>query len=202
MKNSLKESINIVSNEECDLSKLPLKHDVYHNEVLLGQISFTQCNWMVFTSVLGNVTAVCTVEDWDQLTEMLSGNKDRIKTLLLSGVPEFKNIKEGILSEENLTFKHRDPANIGNGLHDYDVSYEGNIIGKLLFPNNSPEFMKSWVIFIINGPQPHSINLCQMSQVLEGTSSNEEVLNKVTPGIISLFKDESISAFTHYKNNY
>lgn len=126
--------------------------------------------------------------------------RDLLRAIRGTIISTYNEAKQNLF-EDNLKFIRRDPNIIGNGNHDYDVYHNSKLLGKLLFPNNSIEFIKSWIMFIVNGPQPCSINLCQMSQILEGTSSNDEVLNKLRPSIIRIFENEYVEGTNKYINS-
>lgn len=98
-----------------------------------------------------------------------------------------------ILSEDKLLFTHIDPSKIGNGPHDYNVYYDGVLMGKLSFPKfdvsmyNPPP--ANCVVFINNNLV---YNTGTTIDELSGISSNEEILDLMKPRVISVITKNKI----------
>lgn len=101
-------------------------YNVYCNGETIGLVIFIPGRIKL---VVGELTSEYRISDI--AIEMQS--IDRVLDATKPKIVEMYHESRGDLFEDALEFKHRDPANIGNGLHDYDVLYDGNAIGKLLF---------------------------------------------------------------------
>lgn len=162
-------------------------YHILYDGAVIGTVQF------VFGEMILNVgeISIRTGIPFDSINQV---RYDIILEQLKSQIIDMYHKSIGTIFDELLTFKHRDPGKIGNGLHDYDVMYDGNVIGKLIFPTitSFDNIKNTRVVFIlINTSESFYIEM-SVDQY-DNFDSNKDILNSLRPDITNIMTNNKIT---------
>jgi hypothetical protein len=162
---------------------------VYHLDQPLGVVMLNSYSGIIVFTIDGENHDIPA----DRRT-MMSMEKSAILDAIKSILIDIYNQAKNYLFEDKLKFTHRDPAIIGNGLHDYNVYHDSKLLGTLMFPTLyanaiNQSISGSCIVFVVNGEVYNTgVTIEKVSNL-----SNREIFDIMRPSIIHIIEKNKIS---------